>query len=197
MLYRINKQGLLDRIGAWDTFLKRKVHLVACGGTALTLLDIKASTKDVDLIVPNLEEYDYLISVLKDLGYKSASGWGWAREDGFIFDLFRGKSIHTTELLESPLDKRNNILFKEFNRIYLGVLNYYDIIISKLFRSTAIDIEDCLLLIKSRRRDIDFRHLKARFKETASFDVSEDKVNKNFEHFLRIIKKEGLINEKG
>ena len=196
MEYRVDKQSLLDRISAWDTFLKRKVHLIACGGTALTLLGVKPSTKDIDLIVPNLDEHEYLVTILKQLGYKSASGWGWERGDGFIFDLFRGKSVHTTELLESPLDKGNHILIKEFSRIYLGVLNYYDIIISKLFRATAIDIDDCLVLVRNKQQDIDIEHLRKRYKETASFDVSEDKVNKNFEHFLKILKKEGLINEK-
>jgi hypothetical protein len=191
MEYRIDKQGLLDRISAWDTFLKRKVHLIACGGTALTLLDVKPSTKDVDLIVPNLNEHEYLVTILKQLGYKSASGWGWKRQDGFIFDLFKGKSVHTTELLESPLEKGNHILVKEFDRIYLGVLNYYDIIISKLFRAAAIDIDDCLVLVKSRKKDIDLEYLEKRFKETASFDVSQDRVNKNFGHFLKILKKAG------
>lgn len=33
MKNRIDKQGLFDNIIAWDTFLKRKVHLIACGGT--------------------------------------------------------------------------------------------------------------------------------------------------------------------
>lgn len=193
---RIDKQGLLDRINAWDTFLKRKVHLIACGGTALTLLNVKPSTKDIDLMVPNLDEHEYLIGILKQLGYKSASGWGWERGDGFIFDLFRGKSVHTTGLLESPLEKGNHVLIKEFDRIYLGVLNYYDIIISKLFRATEIDINDCFMLARDKKKEIDFEHLKKRFKETASFDVSEDKVNKNFEHFLKTLRKEGLISEK-
>lgn len=143
-----------------------------------------------------MDEHDYLIGILKQLGYKSASGWGWERGDGFIFDLFRGKSIHTTELLESPLEKRNHILVKEFDRIYLGILNYYDIVISKLFRATAIDIDDCLLLVRDKKKDIDFKQLEKRFKETASFDVSEDKANKNFEHFLKVLRKEGLFNEK-
>ena len=196
MEYRIDKEGLLDRISAWDAFLKRKVYLIACGGTALTLLGVKPSTKDIDLIVPNLDEHEYLVSILKQLGYKSASGWGWERGDGFIFDLFRGKAIHSTELLESPLEKGNHILVKEFDRIYLGVLNYYDIVISKLFRATAIDIDDCLVLVRDKKKDIDFKQLEKRFKETAAFDVSEDKVNKNFEHFLEILKKEGLITEK-
>jgi len=60
----------------------------------------------------------------------------------------------------------------------------------------AVDIDDCLALIRSKKQDIDFECLEKRFKETASFDVSEDKVNKNFEHFMKILKKEGLLNEK-
>ena len=196
MEYRIDKEGLLNKLSAWDDFLKKKVHLIACGGTALTLLGLKASTKDVDLIAPDLDEYEYLIGILRQLGYKPVSGWGWGRGDGFIFDLFKGKSVHTTGLIESPLEKENHILIKEFDKIYLGVLNYYDIIISKLFRAAAVDIDDCLLLLKNKKKDIDFKHLKKRFKETASFDVSEAKVNRNFEHFLKILKKEGLGNEK-
>ncbi|MBI4975392.1 hypothetical protein HZC20_01825 [Candidatus Peregrinibacteria bacterium] len=196
MEYRIDKERLLDIISAWDGFLKRRVHLIACGGTALTFLGIKASTKDIDLIVPEVAEYEYLIGILNQLGYNSAAGWGWARQDGFIFDLFRGKTIHTTELLYSPLEKGNHILMKEFSNIYLAVLNYYDLIISKLFRATSIDIDDCLLLVRNRKKDIDFKLLAQRFKETALFDISEDKVNKNFVHFMKILKEEGLGYEK-
>lgn len=196
MEYRIDKQALLDKINAWDGFLKKRVHLIACGGTALTLLGIKSSTKDIDLIVPDTTEYDYLIGILKQLGYKSASGWGWQRGDDFIFDLFRGKAVHTTELLVSPLEEGHHTLIKEFSRIYLGVLNYYDIIISKLFRGTTVDIDDCLSLVKDKRDEIDIKRLESRFRETAAYDVSEDNVSKNLEHFLKILKKEGLANER-
>ena len=192
--YRIDKQGLLNEINAWNSFLKRKAHLIACGGTALTLLGIKPSTKDIDLIVPDLKEYDYLISTLEQLGYKAVTGSGWRKGDGFIFEFFRGRFVHTTELLESPLDKKNHILIKEFSHIYLGALNYYDLIISKLFRGDSVDIEDCLSLIKAKHKDIDLKLLEKKFKETASFDVSEDRVNKNLEHFLRIVKGKGLNN---
>jgi len=196
MEYRIDKARLLDILSVWDGFLKRRVHLIACGGTALTLLGIKASTKDLDLLIPNLDEYKYLIGILKQLGYKAATGWGWSRQEGFIFDIFKGKTIHTTELLNSPLEKGNHIMIKEFANIYLAVLNYYDLIISKLFRATAIDIDDCLLLVKNRKKDIDLKLLAQRFKETASFDVSEDKVNQNLAYFLKVLKKEGLGYEK-
>ena len=192
MEYRIDKQGLFDRLSAWDGFLKRNVHLIACGGTALTLLGIKPSTKDVDLVVPDISEYEYLINILQQLGYKSITGSGWSRDDGFIFDLFRGKFVHTTELLKNPLDEDQHVLVKEFNKVYLGVLNYYDIIITKLFRATSVDIEDCLMLLRSKRSEIDIECLEKRFKETASFDISEDKVNKNLEYFLKMAKEGGL-----
>ncbi|MFH1996732.1 MAG: DUF6036 family nucleotidyltransferase [Candidatus Omnitrophota bacterium] len=191
MEYRLNKQNLFDTLSVWNGFLKRKVTMIACGGTALTLLDIKPSTKDVDLLIPREEEYAYLVKVIEQLGYRAASGSGWARDDGFIFDLFRGKSVHTTELLDSPLIDRNHIPIKQYSSIYLGVLNYYDIFISKLFRSASVDIEDCLLLLKNKKREIDIKKLIARFEETASYNVSEDTLIKNLEHFIKLIKKKG------
>jgi hypothetical protein len=91
---------LLEILEQWNRFLRRKVHLIACGGTAMTLMDIKPSTKDVDFIVPNVPEHVYLIRVLKELGYEQVTGCGWQRRgDIFRFDLFPGKRIHTTELL--------------------------------------------------------------------------------------------------
>lgn len=192
MEYRIDKPGLMERVSAWNDYLRRKVRLIACGGTALTLLGVKPSTKDVDLLVPDLSEYEYLVDTLKQLGYHSASGWGWARDDGFIFDLFRGKAVHTTELLDSPLEKDRHILIKEFSYIYLGVLNYADLIISKISRAASVDIEDCLALIKSKRKEIEFKYLKERFAETAGYDISRDNMMKNWEHFVRMLKKEGL-----
>jgi len=185
MKYKLNKEDLFDELRLLDGFLKRKVHLIACGGTALTLLGVKASTKDVDLVVPNLAEYEYLKNTLNQLGYVSASGWGWSRAGGFIFDLFRGKRVHTTELLDSPLDKGKHLLVKEFSYIYLGVLNYYDIIISKLFRGTRIDMEDCIALMRHKREEIDIKFLIKRFRETASFEISEEKVNRNLDVFLK------------
>ena len=101
-----------------------------------------------------------------------------------------------TELLESPLNKGNNIPVKELTRIYLGVLNYNDLIISKLFRGTSIDMEDCLMLVRAKRKEIDIGKLTEHFNETASYDISEDKVRKNLEHFKKLIEKENLHHEK-
>lgn len=191
--YRINKEGLFAEMSAWSSFLKRQVHLVACGGTAMTLLDIKESTKDIDFIVPDQKEFSYLTGKLTELGYTKATQYGWRRGNGFVYDLFPGNSVYTTELLDSPLAPEGNIKFKEFDKIYIGILNYYDIIITKLFRSTTVDIEDCIKLFKSRRAEIELDKLAGRFRQTASYDVSEDKVLGNYTNFISILKKEKLI----
>ena len=67
MEFRLGKNRLLDVMGEWNRFLRRKVHLIACGGTAMTLIGVKLSTKDVDFMAPKLKEHDYLIKQLKEL----------------------------------------------------------------------------------------------------------------------------------
>ncbi|MCK4931857.1 MAG: hypothetical protein KAT01_06800 [Candidatus Aminicenantes bacterium] len=183
----IKTSELLNTLSIWNRFLKRRVHLIACGGTALTLINLKESTIDIDLLIPKPDEYKYLIKTLIDLGYEQKTGTGWQKDRGFRFDLFPGNKIFITELLESPLDKGNHILFKEFSSIYLGILNYYDLIISKLFRFTPVDREDCLTLILKKSDEIDLEHLKSRFFETSSYDISDEKHKKNFELFLRLL----------
>ena len=191
MEYRLNKQTLTDLLGQWNAFLRRKVHLIACGGTALTLMDIKLSTKDVDFIVPVESEYRYLIKTLKDLGYQQKTGSGWHKSGNlFVFDLFVGKRIHTTDLMASPLEKGNHTLFKEFSHLYIGILNPYDLIASKLFRGTAVDFEDCLMLMKSRKESIDIARVEQHVKELANYDISEKRIVGNLEYFINIVKRE-------
>lgn len=189
---RTDKETLLRTLSLWNGYLKRKVHLIACGGTALTLIDLKESTKDVDLIIPSDKEYKYLVKKLNDLGYERKTGTGLTKDQGFIFDLFVGQSIFTTTLLESTLEQGNNMPLKEFSHIYLGILNYYDLIISKIFRATLIDIDDFLNLFRAKHKEIDYEKLKSRFYETSSYDISDDKHKRNFEDFLTKLRKEGF-----
>ncbi len=157
------------------------------------MMGIKPSTKDVDFIVPHESEHKYLIKILKDLGYQQKSGAGWNRKgDLFIFDLFAGKRIHTTELLESPLKPENHKLFKEFSNIYIGILNYYDLIASKLFRGTSVDFEDCLMLVKTQRDQIDIERIQGHYIELASYDISQDRLVENLESFIELLKEENL-----
>lgn len=193
MEYRINKQKLLDILAQWNRFLKRKVHLIACGGTAMTLLDVKPSTKDVDFMVPNMAEYNYLIKVLKELDYEAVTAYGWQRKgDIFRFDLFPGKRIHTTELLTSPLEPGNHRLLMEYARLYIGILNEYDLIASKLMRGTGVDFEDCLMLMKARRQNIDIGRLVGHYRELVSYDIAEARIGVHIDRFIDLLREEKL-----
>lgn len=196
MGYRLNKEDLLKNMAVWNGFLNKKVHLIACGGTAMTLLDVKESTRDVDFMVPVEGEYRYLIKILGQLGYISSSASGWRRpSEVYIYDLFRGNRIHTTELIDSPLNAGGHSLIKEFSRLYIGVLNHYDLIVSKLFRCTSVDVDDCLALMKARKKEIDMNMLREHFREMAQYDITEDRMMGNWEHFEEIILQEGLYGK--
>jgi len=193
--YRLNKSRLLEILGEWNHFLKRKVHLIACGGTAITLIGAKPSTKDVDFMVPKDREHDYLTKQLKMLGYKQVTGSGWKRAgEDFRFDLFRGNRIHTTELLKSPLEEGRHSTLKVFSHLYIGILNDYDLIVSKLMRDTRVDFEDCLSLVETRRAEIDIGKIIRHFHEMISYDVSEDRLRPNVDYLLELLREKGLYD---
>jgi len=186
--YRINNEQLWNILEGWDKYLPQKVHLIACGGTALTIQGIKASTKDVDFIVPVEDEYVALVGTLQKLGYKQATGTGWSRGDGFVFDLFRGNRVYVTGLLEPPLEKENHTFIKSFKKIYVGALNDYDLIITKMFRGTSVDIEDCQKLIEFRKESFDLKKLQDRYAEHSNYDVNPERMMQNLEGLLRRLK---------
>ncbi len=187
--YRLGKDELIDNLRAWNSVLRRKVRMVACGGTAMTLLGVKASTKDVDFMVPEIREYNYLIKQLPAMGYTQTNGPGWQRKgEVFYFDIFRGNNIHTTGLLESPLQDGRNRLLVEFSHLYIGILNDYDLISSKLTRGTRVDYEDCVMLATAHRDELDLERLVTHFRKMVSYDVAEERLRPNIDHFLTLLR---------
>lgn len=195
MEYRLDKIRLLEILGEWNRFLKRKVHLIACGGTAMTLMGVKSSTKDIDFIAPRVGEHDYLTKQLKALGYKQVTGSGWKRAgEGFQFDIFRGNCIHTTELLESSLEESRHSTLKEFSHLFIGILNDYDLIVSKLMRGTTVDYEDCLSLTEAHLTEIDMSRLIQHFYSMISYDLAEDRLKPNIDHYIELLREKGLYD---
>lgn len=194
MTYRLNKNILFESLKQWNHFLNRKVRLIACGGTAMTLQNIKPSTKDVDFMTPVIAEYNYLITVLKDVGYRKVSGFGWQhKKDVFQFDIFCGNHIHTTELLESPLIKKNHTPCIELSNLYVGILNDYDLIVSKLMRGTEVDFDDCLMLFEAHIGQINLNQLVEHFHEMLSYHpVGETRLRPNIETFVERLNERGL-----
>jgi hypothetical protein len=131
---------------------------------------------------------------LKTLGYKQVAGNGWQRKgDIFRFDLFEGNRIHTTELLESPLEPSNHSLVKEYSRLYIGILNDYDLIASKLMRGTAVDFADCLMLMKSMRQRVDIGRLVSHYRELVSYDIAEARISVHIDRFIELLEEEKIL----
>lgn len=161
----------------------------------MTLLGVKPSTKDVDFMVPTFREHTYLIKQLKALGYTQTTGSGWRRDgEVFQFDLFRGNRIHTTELLHCPLDEGRHALLKELSYLYIGILNDYDLISSKLMRGTSVDFEDCLNLVEAHHATLVIDRLIQYFNELVRYDVAEKRLRPNIDHFLLLLREKGLYD---
>jgi len=193
--YRISGIDLLDTLENWDSLINFRIRLIACGGTALTLLNIKESTKDIDFIVPVKNEYDKLIKFLKALNY-SYKGNGLAHSDdpNFIYQLWYGNRVFTTDLLESPLKEKNHILIKRWSHIYLGALNLTDLIITKMFRGTPADRQDCIAAFATGK--VNAEKLFKRYSEAARYDLNPEKVLQNFGYLAEGLHEKLLINDK-
>ena len=177
--YRITSNALIQTIDNWERLINFKLNLIGCGGTALTLLGIKDSTKDIDFIVPLLREYERLMKFLRSLGYAEKGG-GLAHPDDpyFLYQFWVGNRVFTTELLDSPLESGKNISIRKWRHIYLGALNLPDLIITKMFRGTQADISDCVATYAASK--IDPEKLLERYVETARYDLNPDKMIQHF-----------------
>lgn len=190
--YRVNANELLSTLEAWDGLIegRDKIHLIACGGTALTLLGYKPSTVDVDFVIPVEKEHKRLLKFLAQAGYEQRGGHRWQRPgEVIVFDLFAGNYVYTTGLLDSPLDEGRHRKIREFKKIYLGALNPVDLIITKLFRGSEVDFQDCEILFRSEK--IDMSVLDERYRETASYETGEAKALRNLELFKKRVETRG------
>jgi len=192
--YRLSTNDLLDTLDNWNSLMNFRVSLIACGGTALTLLKIKDSTKDIDFTVPMHKEHDRLIKFLGDLGYEEKGG-GLAHDDdpNFIYQFWRGNKVFTTDLLDSPLDPGNHILIKRWSHIYLGALNLTDLIITKMFRGTSVDRDDCIAAFATGK--VNTEKLLERYSETARYDLNPEKMMKNFVYLVEGLHELKLVSD--
>lgn len=139
----LDNTKLLDLLEEIDIELERKTVVVAMGGTAMTLLNVKPSTIDVDFTIPD-EFYDEFEKAIK------------AVNPGFRVDLFRGGMVFVTALPEDYVEKSKPVRCKLKN-ILLLTLDPVDIIITKIARLDARDeqdIEACVKKFKIRKEQI-------------------------------------------
>ncbi len=123
----IEKKGLMALLEAIDNKVVKPIKLVAVGGTAMTLLGIKASTIDIDFEVL----YDDYSAFKKALD---------STPHGYRIDIFSNGLIFSQQL---PDDYRKKaIKIERLTNITLFALNPFDIIVTKIGRLNERDNED-------------------------------------------------------
>jgi hypothetical protein len=185
--FRLTIDHLFEALEEWDLQLKRKLLVVACGGTALTLLGHKESTKDVDFLIPITNDFARLVRLLESSGYHHATTYGYKHPTKpWIFDLFRGQTVFQTELLDPIHLKGNHRVIRKLKHLTVGCLNPSDLIISKMFRGDQADIEDSIVMIKSE--NIDLFKLGQRYKETAGYYFNPPNCKTNLTYLIADLK---------
>ena len=181
-LYRLTLEHLFEVLEEWDAALSRRVLVVACGGTALTLYGYKDSTKDVDFLVPVDSQFKTLLSTLQKLRYQRGTGFAYKHPNNpWLFDLYGGQTVFQTSLLDPIHLPENHRLIREFKRLRLACLTPPDLIISKMFRGTMTDVDDSLIMLKAEK--LDMARFTERFIETAGYYYNPLSCKKNL-HYL-------------
>jgi len=131
--------GFLEEV---EKTLSRDITLVAVGGTALTLLGVKPSTRDIDFTMPG-EDYDEFRNALNETPH------------GFKVDYWRDGAVFSQMLPDDYLQRGLDV--KKLKRIRLKALNPVDIVVTKIGRLDQRDKQDiqaCINRFKLRRTQI-------------------------------------------
>lgn len=165
----LDNTKLLDFLDEIDKELKRKIVVVAVGGTAMTLLNIKPSTIDVDFTIPS--EYYGELEMAKKIV-----------QPGFRVDLFPDGAVFVTMLPDDYLERSKPIKTKLKN-IDLRALHPVDIVITKVARldeRDEQDIKSCVKKFKIKKNQIEKRAVEIGY-------AGNDKVFK--QNLINILKK--------
>lgn len=142
----IKADKLIDFLEEIDKELEKEIELNAVGGTAMTLLKLKTSTRDVDFDM-SFEDKNEFQRVLGFIPH------------GFKIDLFTDGFIFSQQLPDDYLDKRQ-LIDEKFNKIRLYAIAPIDIVVTKISRSLPRDIEDIAVCIDKchlRKEEIEKR----------------------------------------
>ncbi len=142
----LSNSELLAFLAEVDAELERPIRITAVGGTAMTLLNLKPSTIDVDF---ELNSRDAAV-------FKAAL----ARvPHGFKLDLFENGLIFSQALPEDFAEKCIPIKTK-LHKVKLFALHPLDVVATKIGRLDGRDIQDigeCIKKFKLSKRQVESR----------------------------------------
>jgi hypothetical protein len=141
----LDKSKVFNLLKRFDEEATRKIVLVAVGGTAMTLLDLKPSTMGIDFTGPrkDLDEFDRIRNSVPH---------------GFKIDAWPDGTVFCTTLPDDYLDRSISIV--GFEKILLRALHPLDIVVTKIGRLDRRDVQDigeCIRKYGISREDLERR----------------------------------------
>ncbi|MDE2588624.1 MAG: hypothetical protein KGL95_03015, partial [Patescibacteria group bacterium] len=130
----LNKNSLLEFLEVLDGEFSGKIVVVAAGGTAMTLLDGKPSTVDVDFTIPK-EYISEFVGVLESTPH------------GFKVDVWPEGQVFS-QMLPADYLAKSILIPTGMIHIELRALHPLDIVASKIGRLNERDVEDIETCIK-------------------------------------------------
>lgn len=149
-----------------------EIELFAIGGTAMVMASIKAATRDIDFLTPM--EYNSFRAMMERAGLKedahSSALCGKWHIDSVRMDIFFGEMIMGIPLSTHWRKKSQHI--KKIGKISLNILDWEDIIITKIARSEERDVEDIIAIIK--HENLDAKKIKEHYYARAETALIQD-----------------------
>lgn len=158
-----------------DNKITNKVEIIAIGGTALTLLDERLHSQDIDLCYGDLYPPEEIAQIIFDA----------AEEEGIPApDIFKELEM---SLLNIPNFAERAIPCPELSSELLSfkIMHPEDIVLHKIYRGELRDRKDVRSLIVSKK--VNLKHLRRRFNEIVklqTWDVRREFIEK-FEIFMK------------
>jgi len=147
-------ENLLLKIGA-NTEKSIKIYMI--GGCALSFKGLKETTKDIDIIVANQEDFNIFDKAMKESGFQSMND----RENEFYLtalavykkeesriDVFLkqvGKMIFLTKSMIQRAEK-----YKKYDKMDVYLISNEDIFLFKTMASREGDIYDCDRIMRGK-----------------------------------------------
>lgn len=164
----LDKSGLLWLLEAVDSELEDKITLVAAGGTAMTLLNLKPSTIDIDFTGPR-DDIAQFNRIQRSIPH------------GFKIDTWSDGRVFSQDLPDDYLEK--SVAIKtELKRIDLRVLHPVDIIATKIGRLNDRDLQDigaCIKRFRLKKRQVEERA------RAVQYAGNEEVYDANLQNILR------------
>jgi len=174
----LDKNILLDFLEILDKEIARKITLVAAGGTAMTLLDAKPSTIDMDFTIPSQDVQEFEDALEKvPHGFKIDS---WT--EGMVFS-----QILPDDYLEKSIPIKTNL-----KNIELKALDPIDIVVTKIGRLDERDLQDIKACIEKFK--LTKNQIKSRAKDV-EYVGHEDSYKINLEYVLKTFFQKHKKNE--